>query len=122
MPEVISNTTPILSLLRINKLHLLRELYTTVTIPLAVFKEIENGRKKAFYKDLSKFNWIIIKKIKNSASIDRFIELDDGEAEVLILANELHADLVLMDELIRLRNTIISQYQDIPRKQTFKCV
>ena len=100
MPEVISNTTPILSLLKINKLHLLRKLYSTVTIPLAVFNEIENGHKKAYYKDLSKFNWIIIKKIENPDSMERFIELDDGEAEVLILANELNADLVLMDELI----------------------
>jgi predicted nucleic acid-binding protein len=41
MPKVISNTTPILSLLKINRLNLLRDLYGTVIIPEAVYQELE---------------------------------------------------------------------------------
>ena len=100
MPEIISNTTPIISLLKINKLHLLKDLYSQITIPYAVFNEIEKGRKKEYYTDLSQIKWITIKKIKDTHLMDRFADLDDGEAEVLALAKEQNADLVLMDELM----------------------
>jgi len=97
MPEIISD---ILSLLKINKLHLLKDLYTRITIPLAVFNEIEKGREKDYYTDLSQIKWITIKEIKDEHLMARFGNLDDGEAEVLVLAKEQNADLVLMDELM----------------------
>lgn len=100
MRKVISNTTPILSLLKINKLPLLKELYGKIIIPNAVFQEIETGREKQYYQDLSLLSWIDIMEIKDSASKTSFDELDDGEAEVLILAKEQKADLVLMDEIM----------------------
>jgi predicted nucleic acid-binding protein len=57
MHKVISNTTPILSLLKINKLCLLKELYGKIIIPKAVFDEIEKGKRKTYYKDLKQVNW-----------------------------------------------------------------
>jgi len=60
MHKVISNTTPILSLLKIDKLDLLKELYEKVTIPFAVFQEIENGKEKQYYQDLTLLSWIEI--------------------------------------------------------------
>jgi predicted nucleic acid-binding protein len=100
MPKVISNTTPILSLLKIDRLNLLRDLYGTVMIPQAVYREIEAGKDTAFYVDLTKITWIKIEQIhKNSTSI-YFFDLDAGEAETLILAHEQHADLVILDETI----------------------
>lgn len=45
MRKVISNTTPILSLLKINKIELLRELYEELIIPNEVFQEIERGKE-----------------------------------------------------------------------------
>jgi len=41
MRKVVSNTTPILSLLKIGKLDVLRHLYGKVMIPQAVYREIE---------------------------------------------------------------------------------
>jgi hypothetical protein len=58
MPKIITNTTPIISLLKIGKLTLLKELYEKVIIPTAVFKEIENGKEKSYYQDLSLLDWI----------------------------------------------------------------
>ncbi len=100
MRKVISNTTPILSLLKINKIEILKELYEEVIIPNEVFLEIEKGKEKLFYADLTKFDWIRIEKISNARSSTYFFDLDKGEAEVLILANELNADLVILDELM----------------------
>ncbi|MCD4772326.1 MAG: DUF3368 domain-containing protein [Bacteroidales bacterium] len=98
MRKIISNTTPILSLLKIDKLELLKEIYGMVIIPRAVFQEIEKGKDKPYYQNLSLVNWIRIEKIKNKESRTYFFDLDDGEAEVLILANEQNADLVILDE------------------------
>lgn len=100
MRKIITNTTPILSLLKINKLDLLKELYGKVTVPSAVYQEIEKGKKKPYYQDLKQVAWIEIENIKNPDSRAFFVDLDDGEAEVLILAKEQNADLVVMDEIM----------------------
>jgi predicted nucleic acid-binding protein len=99
MRKVISNTTPIISLLKIGKLNLLKDLYEKIIIPNAVFQEIENGKHKEYYQDISKIDWIDIQNISNKESVLYLFDLDEGEAEVLILAHELNADLVIIDEL-----------------------
>ena len=111
MRKVISNTTPILSLLKIDKLEILKELYEQVIIPNAVYQEIEEGKHKEFYKDLKKIDWLIIKDIKDPNSRKYFVDLDDGEAEVLILAKELNADLVILDEILGRRYAKVLDYK-----------
>jgi len=100
MLKVISNTTPIISLMKIDKLYILKELYQKVIIPSAFYEEIENGKDQPFYQDLKKYEWIEIQNIKNQPSIRYIFDLDEGEAEVLILAGEIQADLIIMDEII----------------------
>lgn len=100
MLKVISNTTPILSLLKLEKLYLLEELYQKIIIPTAVYDEIENGKDKPFYKNLKEFDWILIQSIKYQPTLKYIFDLDEGEAEVLILADEIQADLVILDELL----------------------
>ena len=48
MPKVVSNTTPLISLLKISRLDILRELYKEITIPFAVYQEIEAGKRKDY--------------------------------------------------------------------------
>lgn len=98
MPKVVSNTTPILSLLKINRLDLLKQLYTQIYIPEAVYKEIEAGKTKEFYKDLSKIDWIKIAEIQDKQAVKYFLDLDSGEAEAIVLASEINADLIILDE------------------------
>jgi predicted nucleic acid-binding protein len=98
MPKVIANTTPVLSLLKLNRLNLLRDLYGTVIIPQAVYHEIETGKDMSSYTDLTQISWIKIERI-HKVSFYPF-DLDAGEAEVLILAHEQQADLVILDEAI----------------------
>ena len=54
MRKVVSNTTPIISLLKVNKLEVLKKLYNEVIIPNEVFLEIEAEKNKEYYVDLTK--------------------------------------------------------------------
>jgi predicted nucleic acid-binding protein len=98
MLKVVSNTTPIISLLKLNRLDLLKQLYKQVHIPVAVFNEIEAGKDKGFYKDLSKISWIKIVEIQDKQAVKYFLDLDSGEAEAIVLATELNASLIILDE------------------------
>lgn len=84
--------------MKLSKLELLKELYKEISIPFAVFQEIEAGRNKAFYQDLSTITWIKIREIKDKKALKYFLELDTGEAEAIVLANEIGADLIILDE------------------------
>jgi len=98
MLKVVSNTTPILALLSINQLDLLAKLYDKVFIPQGVYQEIEKGKQKPFYADLTQIAYLQIMTIQNPAPLAYLQDLDRGEAETIVLANELKADLVIIDE------------------------
>jgi len=98
MPKIVSNTTPLISLMKISKLEILKKIYSEIIVSEAVYKEIEAGKHKEFYQDLSKIEWIKIESIKNKLSVNYFLDLDAGEAEAIILASETEADLIILDE------------------------
>lgn len=98
MRKIVSNTTPIISLLKIGELSILKDLYQRIIVPKEVFNEIENGNNKSYYINLLEIDWIEIKEIKDEKSLSYFLDLDKGEAETIILANEINADLVIIDE------------------------
>ncbi|MCL2722295.1 MAG: hypothetical protein FWD47_13280 [Treponema sp.] len=98
MRKIVSNTTPILNLLKIGKLDLLHKLYNKIYIPQAVYREIETGKDREYYIDLKNFNWIEIVQIQSVNARLYLFDLDDGEAETIILAQELKADAAIIDE------------------------
>lgn len=98
MRKVVCNTTPILSLLKIQKLGLLEAFYNQVHIPKEVYEEVEEGREKAFYQDLRQLGYLKIHAQRSPEALSRFPTLDKGEAAVLCLAKGLKADLVIIDE------------------------
>src|SRR5690606_29773614 len=109
MRKVVCNTTPILSLLKVGRLHLLKDLYGEIIIPRAVYDEIEVGKYWKYYIDLSKESWISIQNINDLTVLDLVLDLDRGEAEVIILAREINADLVILDETVGRRYAKQSQ-------------
>lgn len=99
---VISDTTPIISLLKADQLGLLEKLYGNVLIPRAVYKELTDNpiyTKEAVM--IKKMDFLITVEVENvkSVSVLRAVTgLDAGESEALIMYDEQKADLLLMDE------------------------
>ena len=98
---VVSDTTPLIGLASIGRLELLYALFGEVYIPQAVFDEtVTFGREKSKARQkVSSANWIHVVKVKDRLAVNVLLdEMDLGEVETIILASELNADWVLMDE------------------------
>jgi predicted nucleic acid-binding protein len=87
--KVVSNTTPVLSLIKIGKLELLKNLFGNIIVPFAVYEEMEAGKDRAFYVNLCELEWIKIEKIDNPKVRSYLLDLDEGEAETPVLAKEI---------------------------------
>lgn len=98
---VVSNTTPLIGLASIGQFGLLEQLFGVIYIPEAVFDEVVvAGRDFGGAKrEVSTAVWIKTIPINNRLAVDVLLDdLDLGEAEAIVLAQELDADWVLMDE------------------------
>lgn len=99
---VVSDTTPILSLLKAEKLELLETLYQTVVMPEAVYNElISNDNYIEERREIETCSFLSVEKVQNIESVRILRDvtgLDAGESESLILYEEMKADLLLIDE------------------------
>ncbi|MEA5620825.1 DUF3368 domain-containing protein [Cronbergia sp. UHCC 0137] len=97
---IVSNTSPISNLAKIDHLFLLQEIYSEVIIPQAVYDEltdiragekVNNAIKNAnFIKNQPVINYQLVKDLQRN--------LDRGESEAIVLAIELNANKLLIDE------------------------
>lgn len=103
MPVVISDSSTLIHLARLGRLDLLRTIFGTIIIPPAVWREVvEQGQSRPGAVEIEQGvpqGWLQQREPTND-SLLRLLKqnLDDGEAEVIGLAIELQADLVLLDE------------------------
>jgi uncharacterized protein len=97
---VVCDSTVLIGLSRIGKLELLRDLFGQISIPGAVFTELAGkGMNRPGAESLKQADWIKPTDIADRSQVSFLLgTLDRGEAEVLALARELEADLVLLDE------------------------
>ena len=95
---VISNNSPLVGLFGLNLLFLLRDLYTEVWIPRKVKNEFLEKDPIVRREALENAPWIKTIDLTDPQTAAIYVELDDGEAETLALANEHDAHLVLLDE------------------------
>jgi len=96
--RVISNTSPLIALAKLNKLNLLEQVFGKVLIPQLVYKELERG---CFSQEVAHFksacdSFIEVVNVQNHQIFKRSLDL--GECEVLSLALERQADIVLIDD------------------------
>lgn len=101
---VISDTTPLITLMKIGHLNLLNKLFGEIHIPSAVYEELtSNPRYHTEATEIKNCPFIRIKTIsEDNSSLERFCKatgLDIGESEAIILSDEIHADLLLIDEV-----------------------
>ncbi|SMF97240.1 Predicted nucleic acid-binding protein, contains PIN domain [Methylomagnum ishizawai] len=95
--RVVSNTTPIISLAAIGHLNLLEKLFGNIVIAEAVYKEIK--AKPSYGHQQIDAPFIQVQTIQGCLYKDFLLsQLDSGETETIILAKEISADFVLIDE------------------------
>lgn len=101
--DVVSDTTPIISLIKAGQLELLQKLFHVVCIPETVFRELTEN--KAYLEEagiVQECKFLHVEKVKNEKSVvilRKFTGLDAGESETIILADEKQTDILLMDEV-----------------------
>lgn len=97
---VVTNSTILIGLAKIGKLNILPKIFSKIYIPDEVYQEIvEKGKRKSGSEKIKKARWIELKTVRDRVHVNLLMaSLEKGEAEVLCLAKELKADLLLADE------------------------
>ena len=100
---VVSDTSPITNLAAISQLNLLQQLYGRLIIPTAVYNEmVKVDQLVPGAVEVQTLLWIQTQVVADSQQIVAIQlnqeNIDRGEAEAIVLALELNADLLLMDE------------------------
>lgn len=102
---VVSDTSPITSLLSTNLIEILEKVYHQVLIPDAVYKEL-----KKEHMNLPSF--IEVEQVKDRDTVSVLEkEVDIGEAEAIVLAREINADILLIDEK---KGRMVAEREGIP--------
>ena len=97
---VVANSSVLIHLSRVGRLDLLERIFGRIVIPKAVYREcVVEGRGRPGAEEIASAPWIEVRSISSEALKRSFMFLlDEGEAEVIVLAIEAGADLVILDE------------------------
>lgn len=83
--------------MQLGQLSLLKELFENIIIPGKVFDEL--AKIPGQIEVINETAWIEVRQISDEAHFKKLIStLDPGEAEAIVLAIELEADALLIDE------------------------
>jgi predicted nucleic acid-binding protein len=89
---VVSDTSPLTALLSVGEEEILPCLFGKVIVPIAVREELMQSHELLP-------DWLEVRDVVDLAAAKRLtLMVDEGEAEAIELAKELHADLLLIDE------------------------
>jgi predicted nucleic acid-binding protein len=98
--ETVCNATPLIALARIGRLELLRLAFRQLIIPETVYDEVVvKGGSKPGVAEVQHADWIQVRRVQNRQRVEelgRF--LGRGETEAIILAREVAAARVLLDD------------------------
>ena len=100
---VVSDSTPLISLMKASKLDILKKLFGDVLIPEAVFSELTTNdafpKEAALIRKSEFIKVVTVSDHKAVSLLQRATGLDRGESEAIVYADDTHADLLLMDEV-----------------------
>lgn len=94
---IVSDTSPITSLIQVNRLDLIRQVLGKVIIPETVYDELCKVPNQQSILDAQP--WIFVQKANNRQKVAELEkDLDAGESEAIVLALEVNADFLVIDE------------------------
>ena len=97
---IVSDTTPISELAKVDYLDLLPKLFGKVVIPQGVFDELQVGEHPAAQL-VQNLSWLEVVTVDNQQlvrELQQSFKLDLGESEAIALAEEISASQLLIDE------------------------
>jgi predicted nucleic acid-binding protein len=97
MIVVVSDTSPINYLVLCEVVEVLPLLYERVIIPRTVYAELACPDAPAVVREWLKHlpSWVTV---RSASHLEASLPLDPGECEAICLAQEIHADALIMDE------------------------
>jgi predicted nucleic acid-binding protein len=99
LKKIVSNATPIISLACVGLLSIFEELFGKIYIPRAVYMEMKLGKYPG-YKDLDSNLFQVVEVINEVSPLFLSNDLGAGEAESIVVAKEMKADVLIIDERI----------------------
>jgi predicted nucleic acid-binding protein len=100
MPTIVSNSSPLIHLAKIDQLHLLHDFFDQIIIPNAVYNECVIEDKE--YQEISRIknaDWLQTCHVSDRNLVILLqSEIDKGESEAIALALEKSAHLILLDD------------------------
>jgi predicted nucleic acid-binding protein len=102
----VANAGPLIALANINCFQLLRQLFREIIIPEAVYREATRLDKLPAARAVREATWVKICAVQDRLAVELLRnELDEGESETIVLARELNATRLLIDERLARRKT-----------------
>jgi predicted nucleic acid-binding protein len=99
MRKIIVNATPLIVLCHIGCLELLKKLYGKIIVPRAVYQEVCAKPDSVCQQIKDHADWIQVCDISHPAERKMYqAKLHAGEVEVMILASEMEAELLIIDD------------------------
>ena len=102
--KVAADSGPLISLASIAFLDLPHSLFETIHIPQTVYQEVVvAGKARAGSEEVARAAWIEQHAVKNKRDVGKFMTddgLDKGENEAIVMAKEINAGLLIVDDRI----------------------
>ncbi len=99
---VVSDSGPLISLMKAGQLNLLHNLYDEILIPEAVYSELTTNTKYSDEaEEVKNCSFIRVVSVSERKAVDilrRATGLDLGESEAIVFADDNKADVLLMEE------------------------
>ncbi|MGQ9754993.1 MAG: DUF3368 domain-containing protein [Desulfotomaculales bacterium] len=98
---VVSDAGPLVTLGRTGYLGVLPGLFGRIIVPVAVYEEaVVKGEGRPGAVELENATWLEVRQVTNKTALALVAgHLDRGEAESIVLAQEINASLLLLDDL-----------------------
>jgi predicted nucleic acid-binding protein len=97
---VVVDSSCLIALSKIGRLDILQQLFERIAIPQAVYREVVvKGHERPGSAEVGNAQWIAVHTVSNTLAVQALqLTLGAGESESIVLAEELNADMVILDD------------------------